>query len=108
MDTGDQAQVKEQKISKKMVRDQEVADMKELMSHAWGRRVLWRILSWAGVFKLSFSEGEHSLTDFKEGMRNIGLMLLDECNMASPDMFLLMQQEANAREFNRGISDGRK
>ncbi len=101
MDVGNTAQVKEQKISKKMVRDQEVGDMKELMSHAWGRRVLWRILSWAGVFKLSFSEGQHSLTDFKEGMRNIGLKLLDECTLADPNMFLRMQQEANAQEFQQ-------
>ena len=57
------------------------------------------MLVWCGVFKLSFSQDEDTLTNFKEGMRNTGLMLLSECELAEPNMYLLMQKEASDRNL---------
>ena len=99
IDVGNEAQVKEQKITKKMIRGQELADLKEILSYPYGRRFLWRMLAWCGIFKLSFSE-ENNLTNFKEGMRNTGLMLLSECELAEPNMYLLMQKEASDKNLN--------
>ena len=101
MDVGDKAQVKEQKITKKMFRDQELAELKDLLSLYSGRAFVWRILEWCGIYDISFS-GEHTeLTNFKEGMRNIGLMLRVECFEADPTAYMTMQDEAQKRKSKR-------
>ena len=106
MDASNPAQVKEQKISAKMVHDQELADLKEILSHSYGRRFIWRMLAWGRIGKLSFSGEDTNLTNFKEGMRNIGLMLIIECELADPSAYILMQQEAQAKEFKERVNDG--
>ncbi|HEB12601.1 MAG TPA: hypothetical protein ENI11_02880 [Actinobacteria bacterium] len=102
IDVGNEAQVKEQKISKKLVRDQELADLKHLLSTPNGRRFIWRMMIWCGVFDINFYPDQDNLTNFKLGMRNIGLMLIDECDSADPSAYILMQQEAVARKLREG------
>ena len=101
MDVGNAAQVKEQKITKKMFRDQELAELKDLLSLYHFRAFVWRVLTWSGVYKLSFVDGSNSLTNFKEGMRNNGLMLLAECFEADPEGYIQMQKDAQERESKR-------
>lgn len=57
-----------------------------------GRRVLWHVLSECGVFRLSMTG--NSQTFFNEGMRNIGLRLLDRVMTIEPDAFAEMYREA--------------
>ena len=101
MDVGNAAQVKEQKITKKMFRDQELAELKDLLSLYHFRTFIWRVLTWSGVYKLSFVQDSESLTNFKEGSRNIGLMLLAECFESDPQAYIQMQKEAQERESKR-------
>ena len=46
---------------------------------------MWRWLSRTGVFKSSFTG--NSETFFREGMRNIGIMLMDEIHSHCPDLY---------------------
>lgn len=98
MDVGDKNQVKEAKITEKMIRDQELADLEEILSYAYCRRFIWRMLTWSGVYQLSFSRDHPELTNFKEGMRNIGLTLRAECIEANPEAYIMMYQEAQKQE----------
>ena len=52
----------------------EIEDLKWVLSNKRGRRFIWRFLEKAGVFKSSFTG--NSETFFREGQRNMGLMVL--------------------------------
>lgn len=72
-------------------RKQEVEDFKWLTNHAPGRRILWRVLERAGVFRTSF-DGT-SRTYFNEGRRDLGLFLLAELHEIAPDAYPKMLKE---------------
>ena len=69
------------------------SDIRALMKLAAGRRVVWRLLEDAGVWRSVFNP-EPLRMAFAEGQRNLGLQLLgwvmDEC----PDEYDLMMREA--------------
>ena len=81
-------------------------DFKWLMSDKRGRRFIWGLLAKTGVFKSSFT-GD-SETFFREGARNIGLMLMDAINEHCPDKYakMAMEQRDNDRrhadDYRRG------
>lgn len=60
-------------------------DLKWLLDHPRGRRFMRRHLERTGVFRTSFS-GDALSTAFREGERNIGLMLLHSIATAAPAM----------------------
>lgn len=70
--------------------DQIATDIKWLMAHKQGRRIVWRYLSEAGVYRSSFVKGE---TEFREGMRNMGLLILNDVHTHSPDRYVEMLTE---------------
>lgn len=55
---------------------QEVEDIKAVMSTKAGRRFVWKLLTRCGVYEITFTG--NSWGNFKEGMRNIGLMYIAE------------------------------
>lgn len=70
-------------------------DMRWLMAHAQGRRIVWRYLSLAGVYRTTFVEGDGGrVTARNEGMRSLGLMLLDDVMTHSPAAYAKMAEEA--------------
>jgi len=73
-------------------RQQELSDLEWVMSDGRGRRVVWRLLEQAGVFRLSYT-GDALSTAFHEGQRNIGLRLMADCLEAAPEKYTLMQTE---------------
>lgn len=77
-------------------RHQEVEDFKWLMAHRSGRRIVWRWLSEAGVYRTSFTG--NSSTFFNEGKRNMGLMLIAEIHELTPDAYGLMLKEQRAND----------
>lgn len=81
----------ESKDAKKRIRDKEVEDVKLIMSSREGRRFVWRLLEMCGVYRSSFTG--NSETFFREGQRNIGLMLLADVHEHCPDGFLTMLKE---------------
>lgn len=83
---------------------QEKDDIKWLMSHAKGRRVIWRLLETAGVYRLSFT-GDHATTSFKEGARNLGLGLLAKLHLFCPESYSTMVKESNVEDKKDELAD---
>lgn len=87
-----------QRDATKAQRDEakEIADdTKWLMSSKRGRRILWRLLSDAGVFKSTFHTTAMQMA-FNEGQRNAGLRTLALINEHCPDLYTTMMQEQKA------------
>lgn len=81
----DEAEAREQ-------RRHEVDDLKWLMGHAQGRRIVWRLLDRAGIYRTSFNTSG-SVMALNEGRREMGLFLLAEVLEAAPDSFLKLLRE---------------
>lgn len=79
----DRDQLFEQKVT--------TEDLKWIMSNKRGRRFIWRLLSTAGIYRTSFTG--NSTTFFNEGMRNLGLMILQEIHEVCPDQYAEMVKE---------------
>lgn len=70
----------------------QVEDIRWMLKHKEGRRVMWRLLSEAGIYRTSFNNSG-SVTAFNEGKRHIGLVLVNEINEVAPEQFLAMLKE---------------
>lgn len=70
----------------------ELDDIKTVMSTKTGRRVMYRMLEKAGVFRLSYA-GSTNETMFNEGRRNQGLFLTSEIQAACPGSYFEMMKE---------------
>lgn len=70
-------------------------DIKRLLGTDWGRRILWRVLTDAGVFRTSFRLNNEMA--YLEGRRSVGLDLIAQANEASPENYILMLEEARKK-----------
>lgn len=86
-----QANALEQQTS----RQKEIDDFKWLLAHKQGRRIAWRLLEHAGVYRQTFTGNSESF--FLEGKRSVGLFVLAEVMDASVDAFTLMTKENHGR-----------
>lgn len=71
----------------------EVDDLKWLMSIKRGRRIVWRLLTNAGVYRLSYTQGDAMQTAFNEGQRNGGQRILALIMQHASEAYALMVQE---------------
>jgi hypothetical protein len=83
----------------------EAEDVKWLMSSKRGRRIVWRQLERAGVFRLSFDTTAMVMA-FNEGQRNGGLALLALINAHCPERYLEMLTEQRKHD-DRNADVGR-
>jgi len=72
-------------------RERELNDIRKVISNAEGRRMFWRILSHAGIYRTSNTG--NSQTFFLEGKRSEGLFWLDELMAADHKAFAILQSE---------------
>lgn len=72
--------------------DTEESDIKWLMRNKQGRRVVWRLLEKAGVFRSVFNTNAMAMS-FAEGHRNYGLQTLTLIHAACPELFPVMLKE---------------
>jgi hypothetical protein len=77
---------------KKIAREQELDDIRWLLSNVEGRRIVWRLLEHAGINKMMF-DPDPATNSFKQGMQNEGLWLYAEVIKAAPNFWLLMLKE---------------
>jgi len=77
-------------------RQQDLADLKWLMGHAQGRRIVARVLDRVGLFRTSFSNSG-SIMAFNEGRRDVGLWLTAELQTATPDAFSRLLSEQRTK-----------
>lgn len=89
----------------KLAKDTEEADVTWLMGTRRGRRIVWRFLDRAGVFRLSFNTNALAMA-FNEGSRNEGLRLLAQIHALCPERYPVMVKEQN--DDTRNADDGRR
>jgi hypothetical protein len=90
----------DQQVRSRLVRETEEADLKWLMGSKRGRRIVWRLLDRAGVFRLSFNTNAMQMA-FAEGNRNEGLRTLAQIHTFCPELYPLMAKEqSNDNRFN--------
>lgn len=70
-------------------------DFRWLMNDKRGRRIVWRLLEKTGVYRSSFTG--NSETFFREGQRNVGLMLIEQIHALAPEAYVLMLTEAKTK-----------
>ena len=83
----------------KLLGQAEVEDLKWLMGSKRGRRIVWRLLDQAGVFRLSFNTNAMQMA-FAEGNRNFGNRMLAQVNAHCPELFPVMLKEQQVDEPN--------
>lgn len=91
----------ELEAKKRLIQEAEDQDIKWLASSRRGRRIVWRLLAEAGVFRSSFNPSAMQMA-FNEGNRNYGNKLLAAIIALCPEQFHVMQREA----LNGRDSDG--
>lgn len=77
----------------KKSRDKELDDLREVLKTPEGRRLLWRLLSVCGIFRISHVPKDSLGTAMNEGSRRIGLMILLDIMAGKPEAFTQMQRE---------------
>jgi hypothetical protein len=75
-------------------RDRFVQDFKWFVGHKQGRRLMWWLLSQAGVFRNPWRPSANEMS-FIAGNMNQGQMLLTELLSIAPESFTVMMKEAN-------------
>lgn len=93
----------EKELAAKLVKDTEEADFKWLMGSKRGRRIVWRQLDRAGVFRLSFNTNAMTMA-FAEGNRNEGLRIIAMIHEQCPELYTVMVKEQV--HDNRNTDDG--
>lgn len=79
----------------RLAKEVEDLDLKWLMSSKRGRRIVWRLLEQAGVFRLSFNTNAMSMA-FAEGNRNFGNRTLAQIHTLCPELYPVMVKESAA------------
>ena len=92
----------DKELRERLDRQNEEADVKWLMSQKRGRRMAWRILDHAGVFRSTFAANAMQMA-FAEGNRNGGLRLLSLIHSACPEQYHVMMKE---HQDDTGNDDG--
>ena len=87
----------DRELRERLVRENEEADIKWLMGNKRGRRIIWRLLDQAGVFRSSFNTNAMTMS-FAEGHRNYGLRILALIHSQCPELYPTMMKEQTADE----------
>ena len=77
-------------------RRKELDDLRWLLGHPQGRRIVSRLLEQAGVFRSSFN-ASGSVMAFNEGRRDMGLFITGELIEASADGYMKVLKEFKAK-----------
>ena len=82
----------EKDLLDRLERESEDSDVKWLMGNKRGRRILWRLLDQAGVFRSSFNTNAMTMS-FAEGYKNYGLRTLASIHRLCPELYAPMMKE---------------
>lgn len=75
--------------------------LKYILSIPRGRKVIWEILAFAGIYRQPFVPGNPDLTAMNSGALNVGLMLLSDCMITSPELTAMMTKEQGNDDNSR-------
>jgi hypothetical protein len=90
----DPVQVKKRTTKAKEAAERTLEDWRWLLADKRGRRIAWKLLEDAGIFRTSFDRDSNGQTAFNEGQRNIGLRVLAQAMQADPSAYERMTREA--------------
>ncbi len=76
----------------KFLQERRISDLKKILSSEEGRRWVYGLLEKCYVFHTVMTG--NSYTFFNEGMRQVGLMIMDEISHVGPDTYSNMHQES--------------
>jgi hypothetical protein len=88
-DVEDQRKAKSQREAAKKAEDE---DLRWLMANKRGRRVVWRLLEQAAVFRPSFNS-DALVMAFNEGTKDQGRRLLQQVQVVCSDLYFEMTKE---------------
>jgi len=91
--------------AERVSRDTEEDDIKWMMGSRRGRRVIWRLLEHAGVYRSTFNTNAMAMS-FAEGNRNGGLRMMQMIHSLCPELYPTMVKE-NTNE-HRSNDDGNR
>lgn len=95
----------DRELRDRLARENEEEDIKWLMSDKRGRRVLWRLMDQAGVFRSSFNTNAMAMA-FAEGNRNYGLRLMYRIHKLCPNLYpAMIRENSNERTNNDGSAN---
>ena len=94
----DPEQVRKAKQKVESLNDRRLNDVREVLNNKRGRRFIWELLEFCGVFKTSLAD-EHVIF-YNEGQRNVGLKLLADINEAAPEAYIVMLNESKQEDLN--------
>lgn len=97
-DVGDKEIVQKVQKKHKIKRDAEKEDLRALLRSPQGRAVLWRILSYCGVYSDNPFPDLPGAMARHEGKRHIGLWLIREIHDADPHAYARIRDEAVSNE----------
>ncbi|UOF81038.1 endopeptidase [Caudoviricetes sp.] len=99
---GQEREKADREVRDRLERETEEADVKWLMGSKRGRRIIWRLLDQAGVFRLSFNTNAMTMA-FAEGNRNYGLRLLAMVHSLCPELYpTMLKEQKNDRDADDG------
>ncbi|CAB4164935.1 hypothetical protein UFOVP824_5 [uncultured Caudovirales phage] len=102
---GQERAQEDRELRERLERENEGEDIKWLMSDKRGRRVLWRLMEEAGVFRSSFNTNAMAMA-FAEGNRNYGLRILSLIHATCPRQYpVMMKENTNERTNNDGSAN---
>lgn len=78
-------------------RRKEVDDLKWLMAHPQGRRIVTRLLEETGTMRSSFNHSG-SVMAFNEGKRSVGLFITAEVLEAAPEGYFKLLKEYQGKD----------
>lgn len=92
-------------LRSKLARENEEADLKWLMSSKRGRRIVWRHLARAGVFRSSFRTNALEMAH-AEGWRDYARHILESVNTLCPELYpVMVKEQKNDAEGGTSASD---
>lgn len=91
----------DQDTATRLARETEESDFRWLMGSKRGRRIVWRLLERAGVYRSSFNTNAAAMA-FAEGNRNEGLRTVSLIHALCPELYPVMVKEnaGNERSSN--------
>ncbi|MDE9605251.1 hypothetical protein [Citrobacter freundii] len=96
-DIDDEARKAELDAKQQLLAQRDIDDIQFVMGSEQGRRVIWSLLEKGQVFVACFNVDPH-ITAFKEGQRNLALVLFQRVMAHCPDQYLKMAAEASEQE----------
>lgn len=90
-DAGDAGAVAERGESLAKEQERRAAGLRYILADRRGRDWLWSLLEGCRLYESSFTGDERTV--FNEGMRNVGLKVLDEITATAPDALVTMIME---------------